>query len=189
MKPTKRILAIAGSATALMLLAACPGETGQSHEQKNTAAQQRGMTHATQQVPVPENKHFLARKALAEYMRRMDTPEKIWYVYELADTGAMLGYWVARTYPQSICTFMSPPERVKEHMVSGQGSNPISVTTAPALDGVYYKGGGCETKFFFDAATDAMILTDMKIRALDVPLTGLDVEPFQVEVVQAEAAN
>ena len=54
---------------------------------------------------------------------------------------------------------MTPPEEVKEVNVYGSGPNPISVTTAIALDGVYYKGGDCPD-FFFDYNTAAMVVLD-----------------------------
>lgn len=147
----------------------------------NTKAQLTAMERATAAVPVPPTNNFVARQNLAEYMRRMDDPSKIWFVYLLGNNGNIIGYHVG-SYPQSVCTFMTPPEKVREHRVGGgAGPNPVSVTTAPALDGVYYKGGGCDTSFMFDDQTNAMIfIGGMKFLAYDVPL-DVDVKPLVVQ--------
>lgn len=144
----------------------------------NVRAQQNVIAEATAVVPVPETDNYLARSNVAEYMKRMDDPAKTWYVYELGNDGSAIGYYVSRTYPQSICTFMTPPEEIR-YSGNTHGNTAVTVT-APALDGVYYKGGGCETKFFFDVSSDAMILTDLKLRASDVPL-DIEVPKISVE--------
>jgi hypothetical protein len=173
-----RIALFAALAFSAVGLSACePTQAGTARqaaaraEESNRAAQDNVMATATAKIPVPVTKNFLARKNLAEYMKRMDDPAKTWYVYILADSGAKLGYYVASTYPQSSCSFMTPPEQVKEISVAGEGANPIAITSAPSLMGVYYKGGGCENTFFFDANSNALIiLTGVKTWASDVPL-------------------
>lgn len=180
----RRIVSGALGLGLLMTLAACPNENATSnHETKNRAAQQSAMEVATTSVAVPKTKHFLARQNLAEYMKRMDTPEKLFYVYERGENGNTVGYYVSRTYPQSVCTFMTPPEQVV-HKDWGMDAGASVVVSAPALDGVYYKGGGCDTYFFFDAATDAMILTSMKFTVADQPLS-LEADPVTVQIQNA----
>lgn len=180
-----RIVTMLMGLFALTFLAACEPGTPNAAEQArraNVAAQQDVMARATAAVPVPRVNNFLTRQNLSQWMKRMDDPAKTWYVYVLGDNGAKLGYYVASTYPQTTCTFMTPPQEVREHRVGGgSGPNPVTVTTAPALDGVYYgAGGACDTYFFFDAASDAMIqITGMKIWTSDVPL-NLDVPKIEV---------
>src|SRR3546814_8924664 len=111
---------------------------------------------ATAAVPVPPTNNFVARQQLAEYMSRMDDPSKVWFVYLLGDNGNIIGYHIG-SYPQSVCTFMTPPERAEWRAHNNYAS---AVTTAPALDGIYYKGGGCDTSFMFDDASNAMIRSD-----------------------------
>jgi hypothetical protein len=189
-------MSIVGVALFALVLSACdPSAVDQNSqaarraEESNRSAQNDVMARATAQIPVPKINNFLARKALSEYMKRMDDPAKTWYVYILADTGAQLGYYVASTYPQSSCSFMTPPEQVKEINVGGQGSNPIAITSAPSLMGVYYKGGGCDNTFFFDAASGALIiLTGVHTWASDVPL-DVDAPLIKVEGKATASAN
>ena len=166
MRKTQHVLTLAIAITTAGLFAtSCDGRT--QAEQSNMAAQTALMDRATVAVPVPDVHNFVARQNLAEYMRRMDDPSKVWYVYLLGMNGNIIGYHVG-TYPQSVCTFMTPPE--KEYHVSGSsGMNPLG--PAPALDGVYYAGGGCTTSFMFDANTNAMIfIGNLQFLAYDEPL-------------------
>jgi len=186
LKPMLTSLVVVG----LTALAACepaPQSAAERARQQNVAAQDDIISRATSAVPVPRVNNFLAREGLAEYMRRMDDPAKTWYIYVLGNSGAQLGYYVASSYPQSVCTFMTPPEEVRSRTWSNGGGFGLT-TTAPALDGIYYKGGGCETVFFFDAESSAMImLTGMSTWASDVPL-DLDVPRISV-AMQADAGR
>lgn len=157
-----------------LVLAACnptPQSSADRAKATNIAAQEDVISRATAAVPVPRSSNFLARENLAEYMRRMDDPAKTWYVYEFGNTGAAIGYYVSSTYPQSVCTFMTPPEEV-DYFGNSTGGYGAIATSAPALDGVYY-GQTCAspTKFFFDISSGAMVLTDMQVRTSDQPLS------------------
>jgi len=107
-------------------------------------------------------------------MRRVDEKGKVWYVYERAPmSGEILGMYTSSSYPQSVCTFMTPPEEIKTVRVDwGEYHGTAAVpTSAIALDGVYYKGGDCPD-FFFDYTTGAMIVLDADAVtiAVDQPL-------------------
>ncbi len=188
MRFLSRIAAFVAIGFAAVMLSACEPEAASSQaarqaEAANRSAQNDVMARATAQIPVPKINNFLARKALAEYMKRMDDPAKTWYVYILSDTGAKLGYYVAANYPQSSCSFMTPPEQVREYSGSN-GSAAVAVTSTPSLMGVYYKGGGCDNTFFFDASSGALIiLTGVKTWASDVPL---DVDAPLIKVVKTQ---
>ena len=159
----------------VLFVAGCkvdPQTDAEKADMQNVAAQMDVKARATAAVPVPRTTNFQARKNLAEFMKRTNEPGKVYYVYEIAPmTGKILGYYMASSYPQSVCTFMTPPEQVKEIDTRGQGANAIVITTAMALDGVYYKGGDCPD-FFFDYNTDAMVVldSDALTRTFDQPL-------------------
>lgn len=169
------VTAAALIASASAAMSARPQATAaQMAEQQNVAAQQDVKARATQAVPVPDSTNFQARKNLAEFMKRVDEAGKVWYVYERAPmTGEILGMYVSSSYPQSVCTFMTPPEEIKKVKVDwGQYAGTTAInTTAIALDGVYYKGGDCPD-FFFDYNTGAMIVLDADAVtiAVDQPL-------------------
>lgn len=167
---------IAVGATLVAGLSACQEEVPPSNremaDQQNQKAQDDAISRATAAVPVPKTNNFVARSNLAEYMRRMDDPNKVWFVYVMTEVGQVLGYHVG-TYPQSVCTFMTEPENVEWRSYRSTHGNTLAsaVTTAPALDGVYYGAGGCDTYFMFDETTSSMILlSGLNFMAYDQPL-------------------
>lgn len=170
-----RPLATIGVLAAALFLAACEDDT----QQQGARVQEDLMGRAISRVPVPQTQNFLTRESVAKWMRRQDTPDRPHYVYIFADTGQVIGYYVAQSRPVSTCTFMTPP--VRPYRTNGSsGQYPLG--PAPALDGVYYGGGGsCDQWFFFDAATDAMVeVSGFKIFTSDAPL-AINAEPIRVE--------
>ena len=90
-----------------------------------------------------------------------------WYVYVLGDNGNPIGYFTSKTYPQNACNFLSRTD-----------------AGLPSLDGLYYGGSGssgaCTAVFFFDNATNAMVVIDrLATFAVDIPL-ALNVQPIKV---------
>lgn len=168
------VLAIAGVASAAIAMSAPVQSAADRAELENVTAQMDVKARASAAVPVPVTTNFQARKNLAEFMNRVDESGKIWYVYERAPmTGEILGFYQSSSYPQSVCTFMTPPEELKTSRgdYNQYGSEMTHVTTAMALDGVYYKGGSCPD-FFFDYTTGAMVVLDADAItiAVDQPL-------------------
>lgn len=157
-------------------------------EAKNKAAQDDVKVRATTSVPVPNITNFQARKNLAEFMKRQDEAGKIWYVYERAPlSGEILGFYQSSSYPQSVCTFMTPPENVRFYNDTGvNGDANWVATSAIALDGVYYKGGSCPD-FFFDYNTGAMVVLDADAVtiAVDQPL-DIDAPDYSFVVKENE---
>lgn len=157
----------------LALLAGC--KTQRSTQERGERLQEGLMQRAIAEVPVPTVDHFLTRKTVAKWMRRQDVTDRPHYVYIFADTGQVIGYYVAQSRPVSICTFMTPTKRV----VSAHGTR--AVLPSPGLDGVYYGGGACDEWYFFDAATDAMVeISGFKMVTSDQPLK-LEAQPILVQ--------
>lgn len=133
---------------------------------------------ASKLYPDPELENFPLRKALVEFTRRQDEI-KPWYVYLLGQNGNVIGYYIAQTVPINSCNFLSSTEKI------WAGSNGASqILTAPSLDGMYYGGGGassgCDSWFFFDEATNALIqIRGMNFYAADEPLL-LEADPILV---------
>ena len=105
-------------------------------------------------------------------MKRMDTTDKLWYVYLYADSGAFIGYHISRTYPISIAVGMTNP--------SQKIIGPV-VVPAPGIDGVFYNGVDPTLYYCFDAETDAMIMFTTEFIAYDFPL-DLDVPLLKIKV-------
>lgn len=163
---------------AALLFTACAEDT---NEARTESIAQRNTQFARAQIvaPNPNPVNFPVRRALVEFTERQDLMGHTWYVYILADTGNVIGYYVAKARPVNSCTSLSSTEDVD---YDSDGGNVL--LTAPSLDGVYYSGSGasarCDAWFFFDAATDALIeIRGVDFYTTDQPLR-LEAEPILV---------
>lgn len=171
--------------TAVIVLAfgitACGGGGTPSSEKQRTnsvKARAKAFAKAEAAAPLPQPKNFPLRKALVEFTKRQDEIDHPWYVYILADTGNAIGYYVAKTVPVNACNFLSSTEDVRD---DEWGNLKM---TAPSLDGIYYGGSGasgaCDSWFFFDSATNALVqIRGVKWFSSDQPLR-LDAKPIVV---------
>lgn len=165
MRKTLIGIALLGSFTSVAF--AMGVDPAQTADQVNSAKRDRVANAAASTVPAYEPRHFLRREAIRKLMERQDTPDKIWYVYIHAEgTGSILGYYTSSTPVVPYCTAMTPTQRVHDDYDWG------TALAAPNLDGVY-GGGDCDTQYFFDAATDALVMTQMPVTILDQPLAGV----------------
>lgn len=142
------------------------GGSGQSNREKAEKARASTMERAQSAVPVPKIENFINRKAVAEYMKRMDDPSKTFYVYLLSMTGDVIGYYVTRTHPISICSLMTPPDQLHDDMDWG------TTQAAPTLNGLYANGAdGCDHYYAFTADSDTMIEFSQDFFISDQPLS------------------
>jgi hypothetical protein len=152
-------------------------EVQETTQQKGEKVQESLMERAISAQPVPQVNNFLTRKAVAKWMERMDVPDKLFYIYVIADNGAKIGYFVAQYRPVSTATFLTPTQRLHDDYDWGVTMN------APSLDGTYYGSGSASSQyFFFDAETDAFIeLQGLNYILMDQPLAGINVPKLRVE--------
>lgn len=167
-----------------VIVTACKDNQTSSTSEQGEKTQESVMQKAQSAQPTYQPDHFLTRKNINKWMKRMDDPSKIYYVYLVGDNGNIIGYHTASTRPTSTCTYLTPPERIEVYDGGSHGAwNPIK-RTAPSLDGVYRKGGSCSV-FFFTADTDAFVQIPDGLDYLlyDQPL-GLDVQELKVSVTK-----
>lgn len=151
---------------------------GEGNRKEAVSHRERTFDRASSLYPDPQNENFPLREALVEFTERQDLINHPWYIYLLGNNGNHVGYYVAKTVPINACNFLSSSEHVR---TSEYGN---LVLTAPSLDGIFYGGGGaggaCDSWFFFDYTTDALV----QIRGLnwftaDQPL-AVESEPISV---------
>lgn len=178
---TLKVAAMALVAVATIGLTACKDTDRKSEELRDKGLEEQTavLASARSAVPTPVMSNYLVRKAVREYMLRMDQPQKTFYTYIFADNGQAIGYYVGQSKPISGCTLMTPPDQIfQDNNVLDQDGQVIA---APNLNGVYNPGGQCDTYFFFDAATDALIeIRGFKYFSSDQPLS-VEAEPLKVQ--------
>ena len=166
----KKVIFVLALMVSTLFLAGCIEETTR---QSGAREQENIMSQAIRSSPTYVPSNFLTRKAVNQWMERMDVPEKTFYIYLMGNNGNHIGYYVGQTRPICSSTLLTPPDRTNR----GQGQ---AVLSAPSLDGVY-SGGGCDSYFFFDAETDAYIeIQGLNFFVSDMPL-NLDVQAITVQ--------
>lgn len=182
MRKLKHLMALIAVVVAGGLLFTACGNGGDAslQRQRHDSLKQRAQAFARAErvAPLPQTKNFPLRKALVEFTERQDLISHPWYVYILADTGNVVGYYVAKTVPINACNFLSSTEQ------TDSTSNGKVVLTAPSLDGMFYGGAGassgCDAWFFFDSATNALIqIRGVKWFSADQPLR-IEAKPITV---------
>lgn len=175
MKNKWKILCIACVVIVGLVVAGCSSEP--NARQKGEQTQEQFMKEAQSVEPTYDVSNYLTRKYVNKWMKRMDTPTNLHYIYVYADSGMCVGYFVAQYKPISTATFLTPPDNAVD-----LGTGGVTVQ-APALDGVYYGEGAGAEFFWFDAETDALMnLNGLNYIASDKPL-NIEAEPLNVEFV------
>jgi hypothetical protein len=154
-----------------IFLSACSmeGEPGENNRKDAVTTREKTFDRAEHAYPIYVPQNFPIRQALIEFTERQDMINHPWYIYLMGMDGTYIGYYVGKTYPVNACNFLSSTEIVDS------SKNGKVVLTAPSLDGIFYGGGGssaaCESLFFFDVNTNAMITFSVPTWfASDVPL-------------------
>lgn len=185
MRRLKLVVVILAALGAAIVLAGCGGGNEQLAKQRKESVSARAETFARAEAisPLPKTENFPLRKALVKFTERQDLLDHPWYVYIYADTGNIIGYYVAQTVPINACNFLSSTEEVRTDTDGGN-----LILTAPSLDGIFYGGGGtsagCDSWFFFDVATDTLVqIRAFKWVALDQPLR-VDAKPLEIKVTK-----
>lgn len=179
----RMILIAATLLIATVFFAAC-GEQSDSQKQRNNSVKARTDTFARAEAkhPIPRTENFPLRKTLVEMTKREDLLNHPWYVYVMADTGNVIGYYVAKSAPINACNFLSSTEELADGTLPGGDVDYEAnfVMKAPSLDGVFYGDAVCNVFVFEDYTTNAIIkLGDIKFFVADKPL-NLDAEAIKV---------
>jgi hypothetical protein len=147
-------------------------------------AQDKILGRAQTAEPAYQIQNFLARKAINKWARRMDTPNKLWYIYLRAESGAFIGYHICNTVPLSYGVSITNPQRVVE-----LGNEQDVVMPATGIDGVFYTGADSGLYFCFDTETDALMLFHIGNSTMyDKPL-DMDVPRLRLEVETSESVR
>lgn len=177
----RKIMLLLGLAVLFVALTAestdCGGQQDKVYRQ-NVDIREKIFLQAQALYPIPIPSDFPLRKDLVEFTLREAKPGP-WYVYIQTDAGTYSAYYVAKNKPQNACNFLSDTKTI---------SNSI-LRDAPSLDGIYYGGtgasGACDSWFWFDAGTNALVETRFKTTVSDQPL-AIDVPEIKVRVVPAK---
>jgi hypothetical protein len=177
---TKRLLGVLAMFSILLpVLAACDTGQDKGEVSRENAVDDRwsSFDKAEARYPAPRPQNFPIRGALVKFTERQDQINHPWYIYILGMNGEKIGYFVGQTYPVNACDFLSSTEDIRTH-----GNTGMVVTTAPSYDGVYYGNSECNTYFFFDVETDAML-------TFTAPMWIATDAPLEIDVQQIDSST
>lgn len=169
--PVVAALLVAAALMALALLF-----TGCEEPKPDVEHRAETFTRAERLLPEPQLNNFPSRAALIEFTERQDRVGHVYYVYIIAETGNVIGYYSASARPVNSCAFLSSNQDI---WTGSEGKSQVIQT--PSLDGMYYGGTVCDAWFFFDAETDALIeIRGVNFYVSDQPLR-LEAEAIRVD--------
>lgn len=169
MRLGRLVSVIAIAIIGVFLLTAC--EPDKSAAQRDQDSQEDMMDRAHTEEPMYQIENFLSRRSINEWTKRMDTPDKLWYIYLMTDSGAFVGYHICDTVPLSYGVSLTNPQ---QYYSNG------ATLPAPGVDGVYYSGADPSVHYCFDAETGALITFNLRFVHYDMPL-DLDVPRLRLE--------
>jgi len=171
------LIIIAFFLAAVLGLTACDDNTNTGKGQKaDSNTQQANNDRLVAKDPAHTMDVSPTRKTINRWIDTWGKdPNKLSYVYLQNANGDLLGYYVFKGLPVSMCTSISPNYKVVVPEVEGTNSGAITVP-APGMDAVYYSGGECNTYYGFDATSGAYMqyTAGLGINTLiyDQPLTN-----------------
>lgn len=151
----KALTGLVALVAALSLGACTSSSQGGAAQNKESKIQQGSYNGLAAQEPAHPVTYPMTRKAINFYVDTWNKPDKLAYVYLQNGNGDLIGYYVFKGLPTSMCTALTPPYKLVDPGGSSDNGN-ISVP-APGIDGVYYSGGECNTYYGQDATSNAFI--------------------------------
>lgn len=179
---TKRRMIVSGLAAATILLSAsCTDDGSPAPEQAERDIKQQTYDRLTEQQPALGIEAYSPTRETINFWLETwgDQPGKLSYVYLMASNGQLVGYYVLQGLPVNYCAELTPPFDIRKG--GGTGHTDLLVPM-PAMDGVYYTGGACETYYGKDATSGSFIQysvgNGMNHLLYEQPLPRQDVEPL-----------
>ena len=139
----RAVMVILGLVAILMM--GCTEE--RENRRSEQAAQDSVLSTALDSVPPYKPREYAAREDINWYLKETEG-RHIWYTYALSMDGRPMFYVVSDMKPRNICVSITNPQK--------RVSTGVTLP-APALDGVYYAGAGCDAYYLRDVSTGNFI--------------------------------
>ena len=133
------------------IFSACFEPAPPSTQERSKELQQTIGTVAFEAVPPYQPQEFSIREDINWYLEETEG-RHTWYTYALNYLGEPLFYVVSDMRPTNICVNITSSEEIVNIP-----QHPDLVVQAPSLNGVWRKGGACDTYFLRDVSTGAYI--------------------------------
>ncbi len=167
--PSRRVLT-AIAVAAVLPLAACTGSGHQSDSAQSTGQAQTEQAFKQQQTAVPypvaQLKDSLERRNIRERLLRYNDPDKISYIYLLAQTGAVITSYTIKGKVTANDSQMTTSESIISNCHGTSSTCNDVAVSAPGDDGSY---GPNEPGIYFFTTEDVMITWNGPYLMSDAP--------------------
>lgn len=144
---TRRVLgALFTTLFLAVFLVACT-DSGPSSSEKESESRAGSYDAQVAAQPAKRMEYSPTRETINFWIDTWDEPGKLSYVYLQSPDGSILGYYILKGLPVSMCAGLTPP-----YEVIRRGSESQMAVPAPGVDGVFYSGGQCNTYYGQDAS-------------------------------------
>ena len=154
--------AAAALAAILALFATTAGSCGDPESRPQDNAQANSNFRAQEKnVPVPPLSDSLERRNISEHLKRNNVPDRIRYIYLLADTGGIYAYYVIKGKVSSTASQLTPTDDLDK------SSYGVVTLQASGDDGSF---GGDEGGIYFFTDTGTEIQWNGRWLLTDAPM-------------------
>lgn len=164
-----RLLTVPLALAAVLALGGCNWGEEEGNAARSDKTSASNFDAQVDNDPVPNLSDSLERANIVEHLKRNNQPDRVRYIYLLADTGGVYAYYVIKGKVTSTAAQLTPTDEVVDR------TNGDVVTQAPTDDGSF---GGDEggIYFFTDQGTEIQwngrwLLTDAPMRINTPTLT------------------
>jgi hypothetical protein len=146
-KFTKKTVIPAGIIATLLLTAGACDTSSPSASQKESSSRDHSYSALVNRQPAHHMDYSPTRETINSWIDVWNDPNAVSYVYLQGADGKLLGYYVLKGRPVTMCAALTPPDQVEHHSGTDNGGNVDR--PAPGTDGVYYSGGQCNDYYGF----------------------------------------
>lgn len=170
----RMITAVMATGMAIVALTACTEDSSSQSKERDT--QQSNYDQLVANQPAGTMNFSPTRETINMWIETWGEPGKLAYVYLVSGDGDPIGYYVLEGLPVSYCASLTPTYRIE-----GDSAGNV-LAPSPAMDGVYYSGGQCNTYYGKDATTGTYLewTAGMGVNTLlyEAPMPWPDMEPL-----------
>lgn len=144
-----RYVILAVLAALVLFMSAC-----EPSKNKDEQTRDRNLKGMIDKQPAVGMDYSPTRENMIKWADKWEEQGKLAYVYFFYANGQPAGYFIFEGLPTSYCASLTPPVTTTDNdKENGYSTEGLVTFPAPALDGAYYSGSGCNQFYGYEAGT------------------------------------
>lgn len=183
----RAVLAVFVLVALVVGLTACGSSENEKAHENQANVRQRIFAKLSKQEPLEEPTFSPTRRTINFWTKTWGhDPNKLAYVYMMAENGQLTGYYVFKGPPVSECAAMTETYEFVDP--KNDDSSTDFMVPAPGVDGAYYSGGQCSVYYGIEALngsfTEFSLSGGQSFKLFDKPLPNQEVEPLGFTTIE-----